>query len=147
MDSFCVIGKEGSTLDGEGFIARLWEEANSRFAEVEHLALRDERGVYAGFWGAMSDLSHSFAPWEENFSRGLYLAGVQCDLLAQPPKGWIKWIIPAYEYIYVENEAPDTFACVIEYMRENGLELVGAAHDYTCPETGKGYIFFPVRKL
>ena len=28
---FVVIGKEGSTADGEGFIQRLWEEANSHF--------------------------------------------------------------------------------------------------------------------
>ena len=27
-ESFCVIGKEGSTADGEGFISLLWENAN-----------------------------------------------------------------------------------------------------------------------
>ena len=30
-DSFVVIGKEGSTQDGDGFIQRLWQEANSHF--------------------------------------------------------------------------------------------------------------------
>ncbi len=30
-ESFVVIGKEGSTLDGEGFIQRLWADANSHF--------------------------------------------------------------------------------------------------------------------
>ena len=141
MESFCVIGKEGSTLDGEGFIARLWDEANAGFAQVEHLAQRDERGIYAGFWGAMSDLSRTFQPWENGFSQGLYLAGVQCFPDAEPPEGWTKWIIPAYEYIYVLDESPDTFMSVIGYMRENGIELAGAAHDYICPETGKNYIF------
>ena len=34
MPSFAVIGKEGSTKDGQGFIARLWEDANAHFAEV-----------------------------------------------------------------------------------------------------------------
>ena len=29
--SFSVIGKEGSTLDGQGFIQKLWEDANSHF--------------------------------------------------------------------------------------------------------------------
>ena len=30
-ESFVVIGKVGSTLDGEGFIQRLWVDANSHF--------------------------------------------------------------------------------------------------------------------
>ena len=36
---FVVIGKEGSTLDGEGFIQKLWNDANSHFNEIAHLAL------------------------------------------------------------------------------------------------------------
>ena len=51
-ESFTVIGKEGSTRDGEGFIRRLWEDANSHFAEVQHLAKKDESGGLAGIWGA-----------------------------------------------------------------------------------------------
>ena len=35
--SFVVIGKEGSTSDGEGFIQKLWDDANSHFGEVQHL--------------------------------------------------------------------------------------------------------------
>ena len=34
--SFVVIGKEGSTLDGPGFIQKLWDDANSHFDEVRH---------------------------------------------------------------------------------------------------------------
>ena len=34
---FAVIGKEGSTNEGEGFIQSLWDEANAHFQEVEHL--------------------------------------------------------------------------------------------------------------
>ena len=37
-DSFVIIGKEGTTNDGSGFIQRLWDSANSHFDEVEHLA-------------------------------------------------------------------------------------------------------------
>lgn len=37
-DSVTVIGKEGSTEDGPGFIQRHWEEANAHFGEVAHLA-------------------------------------------------------------------------------------------------------------
>ena len=36
-ESFVVIGKEGSTSDGAGFIQKLWEDANSHFEEVKHL--------------------------------------------------------------------------------------------------------------
>lgn len=32
-EAFTVIGKEGSTNDGEGFIERLWREANSHFGD------------------------------------------------------------------------------------------------------------------
>jgi len=61
-ESFTVIGKEGSTADGFGFIQKLWQEANSHFGEIESLVKRDEHGNFAGFWGAMSDLSRSFQP-------------------------------------------------------------------------------------
>lgn len=33
-ESFAVIGKEGSTNDGEGFIQKLWDDANGHFDEV-----------------------------------------------------------------------------------------------------------------
>lgn len=146
-ESFVVIGKEGSTNDGEGFIQKLWEEANSHFNEVEQLAKKDDNGNIAGIWGAMSDLSRSFLPWEKGFTNGLYLAGVECTDEAEAPVGWTKWVIPGYEYVYVENEGNDTLRKVIQYLQENNLTLVGAVHDFNCPETGKGYMFFPIRKL
>lgn len=145
-ESFIVIGKEGATTDGAGFIQKLWNEANSHFGEVEHLAKKDEEGNLCGIWGAMSDFSQSFHPWED-FSNGLYLAGVECNDGAETPDGWTKWVIPGYEYIYVERENDNTFSEVIQYMKGNGIALVGAVHDFTCPKTGKGYIFFPIRKL
>lgn len=144
--SFVVIGKEGSTSDGEGFIKRLWDNANSHFEEIRHLAKVDENGNLVGIWGAMSDFSRSFNPWE-NFSKGLYLAGVECNDDADAPYGWTKWIIPGYEYIYVECENGDTFSQTIEYLKDNSIALAGAVHDFTCPQTGKNYMFFPIRKL
>ena len=57
---FAVIGKEGSTFDGEGFIQKLWNDANSHFNEVAHLAKKDANGNIVGIWGAMSDLSRAF---------------------------------------------------------------------------------------
>lgn len=146
-ESFVVIGKEGSTLDGQGFIQKLWENANTHFNEVQPLAKKDENGQLLGIWGAMSDLSRSFRPWEDNFSKGLYLAGVECDDWAEAPDGWTKWTIPGYEYIYVEVEDENTFSNVLNHMSLNGFTLAGAVHDFTCPETGKNYMFFPISVL
>ena len=143
--SFTVIGKEGSTRDGEGFIQRLWEEANSHFSEIAPLA-KMENGTPAGVWGAMSDFSRAFQPWEEGFTQGLYLAGAECRNDAQAPEGWVKWVIPGYEYLRAEA-GPTAFPDTLAYMAQHGLELAGAVHDFTDPATGKGYMFFPIRKL
>ena len=129
-DAFAVIGKEGSTSDGPGFIQKLWADANAHFSEVRALAKRDEAGRPVGFWGAMSDCSRSFKPWEDNFSKGLYLAGVECEDGAQAPQGWTKWTIPGYEF-----------------MKSQGIPLAGAVQDFTCPATGTNYMLFPIRFL
>lgn len=147
-ESFSVIGKEGSTNDGNGFIQKLWQDANENFEEVSHLAKRDNEGNILGIWGAMSDLSGSFKPWEDNFTKGLYLAGVEVKDDAIPPKGWTKWVIPSYEYIYVKCDEDDIFSKVIKYLKDNNLQLVGAVNDFNCPEeNGQLYMFFPIRKL
>lgn len=145
-ESFVVIGKEGSTSDGETFIQELWDNAVHHFEEVKHLAKKDKNGNIVGIWGAMSDFSRSFKPWE-NFNKGLYLAGVECVDDAEAPGGWTKWVIPGYEYIYVERENDDTFPRAIEYMKDNNILLAGAVHDFTCPQTGKNFMYFPIKKL
>ena len=129
------------------FIQKLWADANGHFSEVAHLVKQDALGNPVGVWGAMSDFTGAFFPWEDGFSKGLYLAGVECVDGAEAPEGWIKWIIPGYEYIYVENEDGTAFSEGIQYLQENNIPLVGAVQEYNCPETGKGYLFFPVRKL
>lgn len=146
-ESFAVIGKEGSTNDGDGFIQRLWEDANTHFGEVAHLAKKDEAGNPVGVWGAMSDFSRAFKPWEDGFSKGLYLAGVECTDGAEAPEGWTKWIIPGFEYLYVECDHDTVFPDMIEYLTANQIALAGAVHDFTDPRSGKSYIFFPIRKL
>ena len=130
--SFAVIGKEGSTTDGTGFIQRLWEDANSHFEEIQHLAKKGRDGTIAGIWGAMSDFSRTFNPWED-FSRGLYLAGVECELDAEAPDGWC--------------ETEHSFSDTIQYLHEHNLTLAGAVQDFTCPQTGINYMLFPIRKL
>ena len=145
--AFSVIGREGTTEDGPGFVQRLWNEANEHFAEVAHLAERDENGVPLGFWGAMTDFSRSFRPWEDDFSRGLYLAGVECPADALPPAGWCKWDIPGFVYLKAECGSPSLFADMLKYLHDQRLELVGAVQDYTDPKTGRSYMLFPVGKL
>lgn len=144
--SFAVIGKEGSSLDGAEFVKTLWDDANSHFAEVQHLAKKNENGDIVGIWGAMSDFSRSFLPWED-FRNGLYLAGVECEADAEAPAGWTKWVVPGYEYIRVERDADDIFPRAIQYLKEHNIPLVGAVHDFTDPRTGKSYMYFPVKKL
>ncbi len=100
-----------------------------------------------GIWGAMSDYTRSFKPWTDNFSKGLYPAGVECDDNAEAPEGWTKWVVPGYEYIYTECEDDNTFVQVINYISKNDITLVGAVHDFTCSETGKNYIFFSIRSI
>lgn len=147
-DSFCVIGKLGSTNGGIGFIQKLWDEANAHDEEVKELAKKDESGNACGIWGAMSDFSLSFKPWEDNFTKGLYLAGLEVEDDAAVPEGWTKWTIPAYEYIYVKCDGEDTFSKVLNYMNDNSIELAGAVHDFYCPiENGQAYMFFPIKKL
>lgn len=145
--SFAVIGKEGSTLEGEGFVQKLWAEANAHFSEVQPLAKKDEKGNLLGIWGAMTDLSHAYRPWEENFSKGLYLAGVECAEDVQAPEGWTKWVIPGYEYLCVETENEATFSEMLNYMDKNQITLVGAVHDFTCPLSGRNYMCFPIRAI
>ena len=143
-ESFVVIGKEGSTDEGEGFIQRLWADANSHFHEVAHLAKKDSDGNLVGIWGAMTDFSRSFKPWEDGFSRGLYLAGVECAPDAEAPAGWSKWVIPSFEYVYTECDRETIFPDMIRYLQEKKLSLAGAVHDFTNPATGKTYMFFPI---
>lgn len=146
-ESFAVIGKEGSTDEGAGFIQRLWEEANSHFGEIAQLAKKDESGNLLGIWGAMSDPSRTFQPWEDGFSKGLYLAGVECVDGAEAPEGWTKWVIPGFEYLCAECDHETVFSDMIEHLSANGTPLAGAVHDFTCPQTGKNYMFFPIKKL
>lgn len=147
MDSFSVIGKEGSTIDGKDVVQNLWQDANAHFKEIAELAKKDEKGNPVGFWGAMSDFSHSFKPWEDAFTMGLYLAGVEVNDDAEAPLGWVKWTIPAFEYLYVKDDNPSIFLEVIEYLNENNISLAGAIQEFNCPETGHVYLFFPIRRL
>ena len=143
--SFCVIGKEGSTADGPGVVQRLWNEAESNFAQVRAFAVEKD-GQPAACWGLMSDFSRQFLPWEEGYSKGLYLAGVECRAGAAA-EGWTVWTAPGAEYVRIACENGYPFQEGLKYLRENGLPLAGAAYDHTDLLTGERYLYFPVKRL
>lgn len=147
LDSFVVIGKEGSTENGGNWIALLWENATEHFDEVEPLALKNELGNPVAFWGAMSDMERHFLPWEDGFSKGLYLAGVQCKMDAEPPEGWTKWMIPSFVYLRTPADDETVFAQMLRYLENEKLSLVGAVHDYIDPATGQSWMYFPIEKV
>ncbi len=146
-NSFCVIGKEGSTREGTGFIQRLWQEANSHFSQISACVKRDVEGDLSGIWGAMSDLSLAFQPWEDNHTRGLYLAGFEADESAIAPPGWTRWRVPAFEYLYTPNDKPDSFARGVSALQRLGYTLAGAVQEFTCPQSGRGYLYYPIRRI
>ena len=146
--AFSIIGKEGSTDEGEGFIQRLFAEANRDFAQIQPLAKMDKSGRLPGVWGAMSDKGRSFQPWE-NFSEGLYLVGVEVEDDAIPPEGWVKWNMPGFVYIKVEGstEGLDNFHRGLKYLEERGLTLAGAVQEFNDLRTGQSCTLFPIERL
>lgn len=141
--AFTVVGRQGSTKDGEGFIARLWQSANESFQEVAPLAKKNPDGGYAGFWGLMSDEGMNFLPWEDDFTRGLYLAGVEAEDGIEAPPGWVKWTVPAREYM-IAPAGPDAFREALAYIESQGWTLAGAVYDFTDPGSGESFQYFPV---
>ncbi len=146
-----VVGKEGLCTAENNIVQQLWQEANSHFDEVAALGMKNSDGTYVGFWGAMSDENKSFRPWTHQFTRGLYLAGVETYADAIAPDGWTKWTIPARKYIVVDVE-PNRYGEIFEEVinntiSEKGMKLVGAVCDYTEPATGNSKLFFPVEFL
>lgn len=146
--AFTVIGKLGSTNDGGNFIEKLWKDANMGFNEISKSAKRDEHGKILGVWGIMSSMDKSFAPWEENYSKGLYLAGYEVVDNAVAPLNWTRLRVPEFNYAYVkvENNYAEVFRYVIgEFLPNNKLNLAGAVQEYYCPEENMQlYLFFPV---
>lgn len=151
LPTIAVIGKEGLCTAGRNIVQQLWQEADAHFDEVAALGKKAPDGTYAAFWGAMSDESRSFRPWTHQFTRGLYLAGVETHVDAAAPEGWTKWVLPARKYIVVDVE-PDRYGEIFDEVIQvtipgKGMKLAGAVCDHTEPATGKSRLFFPVEPL
>ena len=140
--AFSVIGREGSTEDGADFVSRLWHEANEHFSEIASVVLYED-GKPLGFWGLMSDFSRSHQPWEDDFSRGLYLAGAECRP-GSSADGWTVWDMPAAKYLKLECENGYPFQEGLALLEQLGLRLNAAVLDFTDPSSGKNYLYYPI---
>ena len=94
LPKIAIIGKEGLCTKEKNVVQDLWQQANSNFSDIAVLGMKNADGSYVGFWGAMSDETMSFLPWTDDFSRGLYLAGVEVYEDTPVPDGWVKWVMP-----------------------------------------------------
>ena len=148
LPRIAIIGKEGLCTKEKNVVQDLWQQANSNFSDVADLGMKNADGSFVGFWGAMSDETMSFLPWTEDFSRGLYLAGVEVYEDTIAPDGWVKWVMPSRKYLVTEvnpESYVETFGTVINSLiPELRMKLAGAVCDFTEPTTGQNKLFFPV---
>ena len=148
LPQIAIIGKEGLCTKEKNVVQELWQQANSNFSDIADLGMKNADGSFVGFWGAMSDETMSFMPWTDDFSRGLYLAGVEVYQDTAVPEGWVKWVMPARKYLVTEVH-PKTYGTIFEYVIQSlipelRLKLAGAVCDFTEPATGQNKLFFPV---
>ena len=148
LPRIAIIGKEGLCTKEKNTVQDLWQQANSGFGEIADLGMKNADGSYAGFWGAMSDESMAFLPWTDDFSRGLYLAGIEVYEDTPVPEGWVRWVMPARKYL-VTDVSPETYGetfrdVINRLIPELGMKLAGAVCDFTEPASGQNQLFFPV---
>ena len=148
LPKIAIIGKEGLCTKEKNVVQDLWQQANSNFSDIADLGMKNADGSFVGFWGAMSDETMTFMPWTDDFSRGLYLAGIEVYEDTPVPEGWIKWIMPARKYI-VTDVAPESYGetfrnVIYSLIPELGRKLAGAVCDFTEPATGQNKLFFPI---
>jgi hypothetical protein len=129
-------------------VQELWQQANSNFSDIAELGMKNADGSFVGFWGAMSDETMLFLPWTDDFSRGLYLAGIEVYEDTPVPDGWVKWVLPARKYLVTEV-TPESYGEIFRNVINNpipelGMKLAGVACDFTEPATGQNKLFFPI---
>ncbi len=146
-EAFTVIGKQGTTRDGEDFVNVLWKKANEGMDQIASLVKRDRMGAPVGFWGIRSSLTVPLNEWENG--EGLYLAGLEVEDGSFAPLGWTKWELPASSYVSVEVEdsIEKAVSAVKDYAEKNELIIKGAYYEYmNVFLPGKLLLFFPVKE-
>lgn len=148
--SFRVIGVEGSTKEGPGFIPKLYESLKKRSPEIDGLIQKNADGAIDGTYGLMSDFSHALKPWEDNFSSGLYLAGYELkDEATKIPAGWTVWTVKEQDYLLARLEEGDEYKKVFSdfiyfFIPYELKSLSGAVFDYYSAKTKQACLLFPV---
>ncbi len=149
-ETLTLIGRSKFVQGGSG-VKDIWEDANCHFDEVFGIAKKNSEGKLVGVWGAMSDSSMNFNPWEKNFSEGYYLAGVECEKETAIPQGWTKWTLPGFRYLSVKVEKNYQLVMqqvLSDYMPQHQLKLVGAIQEFYAPtENGQLYLYFPFERV
>lgn len=148
LPEIAVIGKAGLCTMDNNIVSDLWAQATAGFDEIAPVGMKEADGSFAGFWGVMSDVSMAFRPWEDGYTRGMYLAGIEVYKDTPVPEGWEKWVMPARTYL-VADVTGETYGAVFsevinEVIPSMNLQLSGAVCDYTKPATGQNKLFFPV---
>lgn len=149
FESFAVVGLVGTSDEGPGYVDALWQKMNRYGKSIMHLAKKDENGEIMGAWGLMNDASLGFLPPEERKSKKVvYLAGIETDTDAKAPKGYTKWIVPAFDYVYapVHGDKTSLIREVMAYLDAHDLTFAACPFDFMPPEGGMMYMFFPVKK-
>ena len=95
-EAFAVIGKEGSTAEGEGFIQKLWQEAQRPFRGDRPPG---EAGPGRGAGGHLGGPSTDFFPLPSGpgrtaFARACTWRGWSAPTRRRRAAGWTKWTIP-----------------------------------------------------
>ena len=113
LPKIAIIGKEGLCTQEKNVVQDLWHQANSNFSDIADIGMKNADGSFVGFWGAMSDDTLSFLLWTDDFSRGLYLAGIEVYEETPILDGWVKGVMPARKYL-VTDVQPETYGKIFE---------------------------------
>lgn len=149
LPAFTVIGKLGSGLaeDGSSWVPPLWEAANEHFEELGSVV---DQEVLNGIrmWGLMSDSSAWLLPWQDV---GCYLAGMEVPADTPTPPDWIRWNMPAMEYLIVKTNTRElssmTEKMLTEIMAQQEATLAAAIQEFYDPEfePGEVVLYFPTK--
>jgi hypothetical protein len=146
LDSFALLGKEGSSSEGPGFVEKLWNAAERGLPEILPALKTDKFGPL--YWGAMSSRARDLSPWNHDFKEGLYLAGFEMlDPKLLAPEKWVKWEIPARKYFVIKVGADygRSFAEGLKALQKEGYVLSGAVFDHLAK--GILYLYYPIEAI
>lgn len=147
--SFSVIGLVGENTDGPRYVDNLWREMNVKGKAIMHLAKKDDDGQIMGAWGLMNDETLSFLPPGKKTEKVVYMAGIEVEDTAKAPKGFTKWSVPEFDYLYAQvgRNKLEVINAVLQYAEENEWEIAGCPFDFMPPDSGgEMFMFFPVQK-